>query len=501
MLTPANISDVLGSILRRSGSAQSDSDLFATISSFAQTSAEIAVGVTPTNFTYAPYHPFRYMTFAQIADVQAKTATLDVTVPLQTAIECAAQGGGGTVNLPEGVYLCGKLYFYQFVSVIGEGSDITELRRNPSDTTGTWLSVINPVVGSQFQGFTIGGFLMNGNFVGTNLGGIDLLNVNGGSKNFSIGTTFVLRDINSYHVTGIGFQIGFNAGTVWNLWSTGSGQGFYFYGVVGYAYFISSAGSTSEEIVIECDGFEAYGIETEWIGQGTNDATKSVIKIINQGKIGLYGVSNSGGTLVRDAIVSTNGNPYVTVQMLVKRGTSPTHSIDDNGTFYDQPVINYWANGPIISGLVDQLQTPSVTFPSTQIPSSNVNSLDDYREYTAPAAACTGALTNTITWKAVKVGRAVTVTIPGFTGTPAAQPSIVLGQALPAVFRPTTVVNSPNIQIVDNSAYQANPGMANIDSTTGVITIYKNGTTTANFTAAGAGGLPNDSTVTFMAAS
>jgi hypothetical protein len=82
MLTPANISDVLNAILHRQGSAQSDSDLFATIGSFTQTAAEIAAGVTPVNYAYAP------------GDVRRYGATGNGTTDDSTALVNAAKVSG-----------------------------------------------------------------------------------------------------------------------------------------------------------------------------------------------------------------------------------------------------------------------------------------------------------------------------------------------------------------------------------------------------------------------
>jgi Pectate lyase superfamily protein len=75
------------------------------------TGAETAGGVTPTN--YADPGPaqasgiinvFRYFTNAQIADVQARTQTQDVTVAIQSACN-ACSATGGTIYLPYGTYL------------------------------------------------------------------------------------------------------------------------------------------------------------------------------------------------------------------------------------------------------------------------------------------------------------------------------------------------------------------------------------------------------------
>ena len=66
-----------------------------------RTAAEITAGITPTNFQYEPGHVFRWMTDAQIADVLADTASLDVG----TALQNASDSGAGKVIAPDGTYL------------------------------------------------------------------------------------------------------------------------------------------------------------------------------------------------------------------------------------------------------------------------------------------------------------------------------------------------------------------------------------------------------------
>ena len=52
----------------------------------------------------APINVFDYMSAAQIVDVVANTATLDVTTPCQDAINACVAAGGGQVFFPQGTY-------------------------------------------------------------------------------------------------------------------------------------------------------------------------------------------------------------------------------------------------------------------------------------------------------------------------------------------------------------------------------------------------------------
>jgi hypothetical protein len=64
---------------------------------------------------------FDFMTAAQIADVQARTVTVDTTTAIQTAINSLGTGGG-VVRLPKGRYLTtAKLTLPTGVSLIGDG--------------------------------------------------------------------------------------------------------------------------------------------------------------------------------------------------------------------------------------------------------------------------------------------------------------------------------------------------------------------------------------------
>jgi len=73
---------------------------------------------------------FDYMTAAQIADVKAGTVVLDVTVPLQAAIN--AQSWGGTLYFPKGVYkITAALVMKSGLNLIGDSNLDTVFGVNP----------------------------------------------------------------------------------------------------------------------------------------------------------------------------------------------------------------------------------------------------------------------------------------------------------------------------------------------------------------------------------
>lgn len=63
---------------------------------------------------------FDRMTAAQIADVQANTALVDVTTAVQTALTI-----GGPIYAPAGTYLCGALSFSSNTELYGDGPNLT----------------------------------------------------------------------------------------------------------------------------------------------------------------------------------------------------------------------------------------------------------------------------------------------------------------------------------------------------------------------------------------
>jgi hypothetical protein len=111
------------------------------------------------------------------------------------------------------------------------------------------------------------------------------------------------------------------------------------------------------------------------------------------------------------------------------------------------------------------------------------NVLTQYDEYTAPSAACTGAITTAVVWKATKVGNVVTLTLPTTTGTAVVTPGLFFryGESLPTAFRPAASLGFL-CGIKDNDTNSDVPGLILVAST-GTITVYKNAATSSNFTA------------------
>jgi hypothetical protein len=114
-----------------------------------------------------------------------------------------------------------------------------------------------------------------------------------------------------------------------------------------------------------------------------------------------------------------------------------------------------------------------IKFPATQNASADANTLDDYDEYTAASAACTGAITTAAIWKLTKVGNMVTLTLPAVTGTASAAPNFTFGTVIPAKYRPT----ANNIWLlafmVENNVGLAPSGRIQLYITDGSIIVWK----------------------------
>lgn len=140
-------------------------------------------------------------------------------------------------------------------------------------------------------------------------------------------------------------------------------------------------------------------------------------------------------------------------------------------------------------------QASGIAFPAIAVSVSNVNTLDDYKEYTAPSAACTGAITTACVWKATKSGNIVVLTLPGVLGAGVATTNFVFGEALPTEFRPVVAIRMPCV-VYNNSAYSSTPGGVQI-STAGVISIYRNINFAGNFTVTANAGIAAPVTVSW----
>lgn len=128
--------------------------------------------------------------------------------------------------------------------------------------------------------------------------------------------------------------------------------------------------------------------------------------------------------------------------------------------------------------------------------SAIVIDLDAYEEYTAANTACTGAITTACIWKAVRVGRVVTLTIPAVSGTASAVTSIQMGVNLPSTMRPTGTTGGASVSLINNNVNIAQ-GVVRI-GTDGTIKIYRDSTFAVAFTAGNTAGLQDAATMSWV---
>lgn len=118
-------------------------------------------------------------------------------------------------------------------------------------------------------------------------------------------------------------------------------------------------------------------------------------------------------------------------------------------------------------------------------------------EVVSASAACTGAITTAAVWKAVKIGRVVTLTLPVTTGTAAAQTEFSYGVVLPVAFRPIQNLTAP-VDVFDNGARQLQAGMIFITASSGNIQVYRSFNATSAFTAAATAGINESKTISYV---
>lgn len=144
--------------------------------------------------------------------------------------------------------------------------------------------------------------------------------------------------------------------------------------------------------------------------------------------------------------------------------------------------------------------TGGIAFPATAVAVTDVNTLDDYEEYTSASTACTGALLDSVIWRVVKVGQLVTFHSYEIYGTAQTGTSFTLGETLPASFRPFRGTRLPIVNVIVNNASQANVGVLVVSNTTGVMTVYRDATLATSWGSAANTGIEGAFSVSWLTA-
>lgn len=114
--------------------------------------------------------------------------------------------------------------------------------------------------------------------------------------------------------------------------------------------------------------------------------------------------------------------------------------------------------------------------------------VQEYEEYTSPSTACTGAITTACVWKLTKYGNVITLTLPNVQGAGVATTNFTVGATIPAKYRPKADLAVRGGVALNNGNAQAAPPMIKV-LTTGVISVWRDGTETLAFTVTTTAGL------------
>ena len=138
-----------------------------------------------------------------------------------------------------------------------------------------------------------------------------------------------------------------------------------------------------------------------------------------------------------------------------------------------------------------------IGFPSTQVVSTDTNTLDDYDEHDGAAGSCTNNTAN-VGWTVIKVGRVVTLKLPVTIGTTSVAASFNYATLLPAKYRPVqaTIFAVP---ITENSVRLTAVGCVYLD-TNGNIFVYKSLDLTATYSNTANSGLNEAINLTWQVA-
>lgn len=251
-----------------------------------RTSAEIAAGVTPTDYSYEPGHIARYVT-------NSTPGTTDCTTGIQNAIS-VVKVNGGFVDFDAETYLVTGLTLYSNVILRGKGANSTVIKRTATggavvtiDNTATVsrtglrdLRILHTGTGStdhglawtqnttnlQYSEFVNLLITAGDHTAGT---GGDGLNFNGTNPYGCLWCTFI-----DVHVSGCG------------------GRGFYFDGIANQLQFINCR-------AIDC---YSHGFYSDNDG-GSTGGQSIVLQSFNAERIGLY---NSGANAHGVAFIGTD---------------------------------------------------------------------------------------------------------------------------------------------------------------------------------------------------
>jgi hypothetical protein len=220
---------------------------------------------------------------------------------------------------------------------------------------------------------------------------------------------------------------------------------------------------------------------------------KAFLKTYFDTVYGSLGVSHTQGTDTALGAVGVKNPPIDADKAVYRDSTAGDVLVTSTYTQIKAFLKTYFDS--IYQGIVSI--SGQIAFPAVQVPSADANTLDDYDEYTAADASCTGALTVSAVWKLVKIGKVVTLQLPITLGTTSAATNFTYGVVIPTKYRPPFQIFFRGIHITDASVNLAGTGILVININ-GTITIYKDGTASVNFGTSAGSGLSNGAVVSWI---
>lgn len=465
-----------------------------------------------------------FMSLTQRVDYLSGAGLLDVTAAVQLASD-AAVAAGRALEWPGGAALITDTISRATGSQwIGEHKNKglpgfingTKIKFQPTSAKSLWVPSGTP---SLYRvGYLTSGFHVEGNSASAAGNSIYAFDVHGINKSVfedltitgfrygfrcyaTINNSFNRVAINNTYIASILYDGGVSTTDVWNehyaanspIWVQTNGAN------IGHRFVsptVESITTYGMNIVRESSGFEVVSPYFEDI-PSANVATNALFRVGYDGTTlvgatqlvvsgGILGGRNAGGVGSAFDIDYTDG--VVVGGFHATRYTNVIKTTANTQTY--QVISSGFTCGSVSTIVTDDTKVVG-EFPLTAFNGGSRNrqtsrTIGD--QYSAASAPCTGAITTSSGWGLTATGGVVTLKLPNVTGTATAAPSFTFGTAIPVKYRPSASLAWPCC-IRDNNANVATPGVVFVDYLTGNISVYKDGTGTANFTNAANAGL------------
>lgn len=474
-----------------------------------------AVACTVGDFLgWKEFNVLEFMTPAQRADYLSGAGSIDVTVPVQAA-EDAATSARRVLMWPSGCALItdtisratGSQWVGQHKNQGLPGFvNGTKIKFQPSSVKPLWKPSGAPAlyrVGYCTDGFHVAG---NANMQyafdvhGINKSLFNNLTIDGGQYGIrcygTIHNTYECVSITNSSIASVLYDGGVCTTDVWDRYyfanapmgvkTNGSNVSIRF--PMGTVESLQNIADICKESELLFGWIHAEDITVTGFKVGHSGVTLRGGPQLSGPTAGVLGGTNGGSGVSAFDIDATDGVHIGGSGLHVTRWTNGIAATAN--TLTGQIVSNGWTASSVSYLITDDTKVTG-TFPMTVFNGGAHNAqtqrvLSD--QYTSPGGACTGAITTNVGWSLAKEGNTVTLKLPTVSGVASASPSFTFADPIPAKYRPSASL-AFSCPVKDNSANQAVPGVISVDYLSGNVSIYRDGTSTANFTAGGQAGI------------